>query len=176
MYQRCYRISHPIDILFFHIFTFVGDLTPTTHGGRMFASLFALSGVAVLAIGLGVVGSKIIETQVSQISKAEDRIIQDMFSIFQPRTAKEKQADYGKRKSSISDVQSESFDYLNDFDNPSFSIHEECTTAIHPWYSCAESCRYFIKFLATYLPSLCPLFLGAYFIGHYEGWSWDDCI
>jgi len=146
--------------------------SPTTHGGRLFASFFALSGVAVLAIALGVVGSKIIETQVSQITKAEERLASDVLRVFKPpKTAKEKQAAYLNKSEGSS-----SFAYLDACDDPSSSMHDELEDTLHPWHSFVDGCRFFGKMLLQYIPSLTPLFLGSYLIGNYENWTWDDCI
>lgn len=150
-------------------------LSPTTHGGRLFASFFALSGVAILAIGLGVVGSKIIESQVSHIAKAEEHLASDVLRVFKPpRTAKEKQTLYLSKSEGSGG--SSSFAYLDACDDPSSSLHDELEDAVHPWHSFLDGCRFFCKMLLRYIPSLAPLFLGSYLIGTYEGWTWDDCI
>ena len=130
-------------------------------------------GVAVLAIGLGVVGSKIIESQVAQITKAEELLTKDVFRIFKPtpKTAQDKQSAYLNRSQGSSSGSS-SFAYLDAFDNPSSELDD----AVHPWHNVVDGCCFFGKMLLQYIPSLSPLFLGAYFIGHYEGWTWDDCI
>jgi hypothetical protein len=159
---------------FTHIARAIVHNSPTTRGGRLFCSFFALAGVAVLAIGLGVVGSKIIEAQVAQITKAEEMLTKDVLHIFRPdkpETAKEKQAAYFKHSEGSSGGSS-SFAYLDAFDNPNADLED----AVHPWHNVVDGCRFFAKMLLQYLPSLSPLFLGAYFIGHYEGWTWDDCI
>ena len=165
---RCsfYRITHIARVIVCN--------SPTTHGGRLFCSFFALAGVAVLAIGLGVVGSKIIESQVAHIAKAEEVLTKDVFRLFRPtkpKTAQEKQSSYFEHSEGSSGG-SGSFAYLDDFDNPNSELED----AVHPWHNVVDSCRFFGKTLVQYLPSLSPLFLGAYFIGHYEGWTWDDCI
>ena len=133
----------------------------------------------MLVIGLGVERSKSIESQVAQISKAEGKIERTVFHIFQPKrpkTAKEKQAAYFQRSELGSSGGSSSFAYLDGFDDPSISMHEDLEDAVHPWHAFTDGCRYFGKLLLRYFPSLFPLLLGAYFIGHYEGWTWDDCI
>jgi len=123
-----------------------------------------------------VVGSKIIESQVAHISKAEDKLANNVFHIFKPKpkTAKEKQAAY--LHTSGSSENSSSFAYLDEFDNPASSMHEDLEDTVRPWHAFTNGCRYFGRLLMQYFPSLFPLFLGAYFIGHYENWTWDDCI
>ena len=115
-----------------------------------------------------------IESQVAQITKAEEMLTKDVLTIFRPEkpeTAKEKQAAYFKHSEGSSGGSS-SFAYLDAFDNPNADLED----AVHPWHNVVDGCRFFAKMLLQYLPSLSPLFLGAYFIGHYEGWTWDDCI
>jgi uncharacterized membrane protein YccC len=76
-----------IDSMYFAVVTFTtigyGDFSPTTMAGKLFCALFALAGVAVLAIGLGVVGSKIIEAEVQSITAAEHELVKDVSAVFQ---------------------------------------------------------------------------------------------
>jgi len=154
------------------------SFSPTTHGGRLFCSLFALAGVATLAIGLGVVGSKIIEAQVTQITKAEEKLTKKVLKVFKPKgpqTAQERQAAYMKKENGSSGGSS-SFAYLDEFDDPNHSMHDDLEDVVNPWHNFQDGCRFFGKLLIQYFPSLLPLFIGAYFVGLYEGWTWDDCI
>ena len=168
-----------IDSMYFAVVTFTtigyGDFSPTTTGGRLFCVLFALGGVAVLAIALGVVGHKIVESQVSSISKAETKFVDDMSKAFQKKiTASQRQKAYAKR--SGSGGSGSSFSYLNDVDQIGYSIRRRAKAIKSPWHSTLESLKKFGIMLGTYVPALTPLFLGAFVVAHYEGWTWSDAI
>ena len=54
-----------------------GDISPTTPGGKIFTALFALSGTIFLGMVLGVVGSSLMEAQVTnsqRLAQAESSI------------------------------------------------------------------------------------------------------
>uniref|UniRef100_A0A7S3L9A2 Potassium channel domain-containing protein n=1 Tax=Amphora coffeiformis TaxID=265554 RepID=A0A7S3L9A2_9STRA len=168
-----------IDSMYFAVVTFTtigyGDFSPSTTGGRLFCVLFALGGVAVLAIALGVVGHKIVETQVSSITKAEAKFVDDMAKTFQKKlTASQRQKAYAKRSSSGGS--GSSFSYLNEVDQIGYSIRRRAKAIKSPWHSTWDWMKKFAKMLGTYVPALTPLFLGAFYIGHFEKWNWSDVI
>ena len=165
-----------IDSIYFAVVTFTtigyGDFSPTSPAGRAFCVVFALGGVSVLAIGLGVVGAKIIESEVQQITKAEDEIVKDVFRIFQPTKSKEdRQASYYKNSKSSS---TGSVSHLAECDDPLYTFRQNMAHAVHPCHTIRERCRRCCQMLARYLPSLTPLLLAAFFFGHFEDWSWID--
>jgi potassium channel subfamily K, other eukaryote len=167
-----------IDSMYFAVVTFTtigyGDFSPTTMAGKLFCALFALAGVAVLAIGLGVVGSKIIEAEVQSITAAEHELVKDVSAVFQKRSdsARERQVAYAKSHSH----DSSSFSYLAGFDDPAQSIRDRLEDVAHPGHKTRKMCAMFFNMLARYIPALTPLFVGSFLIGHYEGWTWEDCI
>jgi hypothetical protein len=135
--------------------------------------VFALGGVAVLAIALGVVGSRIIEAEVNAITKAKAEVVKDVFRVFQNDNSKgEKQRAFQERSKSSSG----SFSYLSDCDDPICALREELESAVNPCHATLQQCRRFCEMLARYIPALTPLLLGASVMGYYEGWTWDDVI
>jgi potassium channel subfamily K len=138
-----------------------GDYTPTTKGGRIFCCFFALAGVCVLGIALGIVGSKIIESEVETLQKAEQKVTQDVFKIF----SRDMNSKSLKRNES-----SGSFAYLSDHE----SFHDEDNDP--KWKQTLTWWRSFCALLCRYTPALAPLFLGAYFIARYEGWELDETV
>lgn len=42
-----------------------GDMTPSTSFGKLFATVFALIGIVVLGLALGVIGSEIVEAELN---------------------------------------------------------------------------------------------------------------
>jgi hypothetical protein len=168
-----------IDSMYFAVVTFTttgyGDISPSTASGKLFCVLFALSGVAVLAIALGVVGSKIVEAEVLSISAAEAEIVKDVSAVFHRASKLEKQKGFADshRKNS---QDSSSFSYLTDYDDPTQSFRDRFDAIVHPCLGTRRWCTMFLGMMARYLPALAPLFLGSFIIGHYEGWNWEDTI
>jgi hypothetical protein len=71
---------------------------------------------------------------------------------------------------------SSSFSYLAGFDDPAQSIRDRLEDVAHPGHKTRKMCAMFFNMLARYIPALTPLFVGSFLIGHYEGWTWEDCI
>jgi len=46
-----------------------GDMSPTTKGGRLFTSFFAIFGISILAVVIGVLGSNIVEAHIGKIEE-----------------------------------------------------------------------------------------------------------
>ena len=64
-----------IDSLYFTVVMLTtcgsGDLSPTTPGGKVFASMFAISGIVLLGLILGVVGSNLVEVEVEMAHRMQ---------------------------------------------------------------------------------------------------------
>jgi Ion channel len=168
-----------IDSMYFAVVTFTtigyGDLSPTSTGGKMFCVVFALSGVAVLAIALGVVGSKVVEAEVQSINAVENEIVKDIAILFQKSKSRvDRQSTYfsSRQRSQMTS----SFEYLSEYDDPTQSFRERLDHLIRPFHACRKVCISFLELLARYLPALTPLFVGAFIIGRYEDWNWEDTI
>ena len=50
-----------------------GDMTPSRPIGKLFAAFFALGGILVLGLALGVLGSQLVEAEVSAVEKMKDK-------------------------------------------------------------------------------------------------------
>ena len=68
-----------IDALYFAVTTFTsvgyGDLVPSTKGGKLFTVFFAIYGISILGIALGMVGSNLVEAEGHAVEAAEQRIV-----------------------------------------------------------------------------------------------------
>ena len=169
-----------IDSMYFAVVTFTttgyGDISPSTIGGKLFCVLFALSGVAVLAIALGVVGSKIVEAEISSMNAAETEIVKDVAAVFRRASSRaEKQKGFADSHRTSS-KESSSFSYLTEYDDPTQSLRDRFDAIAHPCIGTRRWCFNFFGLLGRYLPALAPLFLGSFIIGHFEGWDWEDTI
>ena len=74
-----------IDSLYFTVVMLTsagyGDISPTTPSGKIFTALFALVGIILLGMVLGVVGSSLVEEQVVQSQKVQDEKLERQSSI-----------------------------------------------------------------------------------------------
>lgn len=75
-----------VDSLYFGVVTFTtigyGDLSPTTQGGQLFTIFFALYGISILGVFLGIIGERIVEAQEAAVTSARDRGRKDVMVMF----------------------------------------------------------------------------------------------
>jgi hypothetical protein len=69
-----------------------------------------------------------------------------------------------------------SFEYLSEYDDPTQSFRERLDHLVRPFHDIRRVCISFLWLLARYLPALTPLLIGAFIIGRYENWNWEDTI
>lgn len=89
-----------IDSLYFAVSTFTtcgyGDLEPTTTAGQIFTILFAIYGVIILGVFIGIVGSFISEHQQNATLTAEeeygDQVLETLFAGIEDRAAEMEKA------------------------------------------------------------------------------------
>ena len=139
--------------------------------------------MAILAIALGVLGSKIIETEVNAMEATKHKLVHDVLDVWKKMTPKKtsscQQQSNSKnprllRRSSSTGL--DSFAYLSDFDDPNIHDDDDDDEQRWSWPKCKAFCVMFTELLCRYGPSLTPLFLGSLWIGHNEGWSFIDSI
>ena len=173
-----------IDSMYFACVSFTtigyGDLSPSTAGGRCFCIFFALGGVAILAIALGVLGSRIIEQEIQAMESTQRKIVDQWLSRLPPKMKNNPKV---LHHSSAADQGgsgpphlSSSFDYLRDFDDPTIHDDYDDYNSMSKMKQCQEYCTLFTQLMCRYVPSLLPLFIGSLIIGHNEGWSMIDSI
>jgi potassium channel subfamily K, other eukaryote len=164
-----------IDSMYFACVSFTtigyGDLSPSTTAGRFFCIFFALGGVAVLAIALGVLGSRIVESEVQAMDVTKMKLVDELVSLLpskvNPKILLHSSSSQEGRTHS-------SFDYLRDFDDPHIHDDFDDYNVSSRWAQCKEFCSLFGSLLCRYGPALTPLFIGSLIIGHNEGWSIVD--
>jgi hypothetical protein len=129
-----------------------GDFAPTTTGGRIFCCFFALSGICVLGIALGVVGSKMIEGKFQAFERAEEKIVKDVLRLFSPHKSSNSMSRSGSFES-VSTVGT-----ISSAHTSQESLKEE--KCIQTTTRCAS--------VFMYVPALIPLLLGACLIARNE--------
>ena len=150
-----------IDSLYFTVVMLTtcgsGDLSPTTPGGKVFASMFAISGIVLLGLILGVVGSNLVEVEV------------EMAHRMQTETSSAIERAFSKRSSN--NLNSETADDT-DTDSTCSSVNDE---EKHESSHHVEEPSWFSVLLGE-IPAYTPLLLGGLAMGLMEHWKWYDSI
>lgn len=75
-----------IDSIYFATATFTtvgyGDLVPTSDASRLFTAFFAFTGIAILGIALGVLGSNVIDAETKAMDQARELSTYQVMSLF----------------------------------------------------------------------------------------------
>jgi hypothetical protein len=137
-----------------------GDLAPNTKGGRIFCCAFALIGICVLGIALGVVGSNMIEGRFESLERAEEKIVKDVLKLFSTRKSPSSMSRPGSFES-VSTVGT-----INSNHTSQESLKDE--KCIQTTTRCAS--------LFMYVPALIPLLLGACLIARIEVSSFREIL
>lgn len=172
-YSFCFNHWSIIDSLYFTIVTLTtcgyGDITPTTPGGKVFASVFALAGVVILGLVLGVVGSQLVEAEINYAENAKAKSSKAVDNAFTRRSP--------KRYDSMSSIES--------MDSTGSSVYdtESCPTRnLNAKSRCRSNIREEDKefpgvaLIARHLPGLLPFLFGGLIMAKLEHWSLIDTV
>ncbi len=177
-----------LDSLYFTIIMLTtigyGDMAPTRPAGKLFTSLFALGGIVVLGLALGVVGSQLVEAEVRAAEKARENTSKSI-----ERAFTRKRKGFGRMLSSGSTSCSsiERPDSVTNHNVEENDILEAIRQVQEMEDSCAskigfrakevfEKCWSSLRMFRKYLNSVAPIFSGALIIAYLEGWPWYDAL
>ena len=141
-----------------------GDVTPTTVGGKLFASIFSLGGIVILGLAMGVVGSQLVEAEIRYTEKMESK-----------RTRVLERAFAGRRGLERADSESS----LESLDSATSSIYYDgdSSRSLLQSQKEGESSRFQIfSVIARHLPGFVPLIVGGVIMGLIEPWGLCDSI
>lgn len=148
-----------------------GDVTPTTRWGKLFASIFALGGIVILGLALGVVGSRLVEAEIEATEKMKEKsskALEKAMRVSHRHPRPPLTTDQFGSSASLDSLDSvESIDTVSN--KPSFeeeSIHSKLCSA----------CRRVLDLLQHHFPGFGPLLIGALFIAKLEDWNWVDAV
>lgn len=131
-----------------------GDIRPITRSGQIFTSFFALYGICIIAVGLGIVGQRLLEHQQKAYEmrreRAKRRIVHVFASSGNPSRVE------GTEEATLNAKDDQQMDDID--------------------AGCASTLRDALKIVRKVLPLLVFLFLLAAFIGWFEGWSFGTSI
>ncbi|KAL3809946.1 hypothetical protein ACHAXA_011388 [Cyclostephanos tholiformis] len=174
-----------IDSLYFTVVmlttTGYGDITPTTPGGKIFASLFALAGIVLLGLVLGVVGSNLVEAEVAYSQKMQSTSSSALERAFGKRTSRHLNGTEYIECDSETTAESEmqrSPSPLTDSDRVCSSVNDQemherhCRMSTHGRFE-ETSC---FSVILGHLSSFAPLLLGGLIMALMDHWNWYDTI
>ena len=144
-----------------------GDITPSKRSGKLFASIFALGGIVILGLALGVVGSRLVEAEIDateKMKKKSAKALEKAITLSHLHHANRLNTNKFESSDSLS-----SLDSVGSFDSVGHkvSFEEERT-----WY---KSCSSFNRAFG-FFPGFGPLFIGALIIAKLEDWGLVDTV
>ncbi|KAL7536818.1 hypothetical protein ACHAXR_007414, partial [Thalassiosira sp. AJA248-18] len=169
-----------------------GDITPTTPGGKLFASVFALGGIVIIGLALGVVGSQLVEAEINYTEKVKSKTSRALERAFAKgshhRQEDKENAVLGTASlarsfstssmESIESIGSESTrGSVYDLDASTRQYSLSSTPGRHqsdekkhkkqfPWLSVVQ----------RHLPGFVPMLVGGFVMALLERWEWHDGI
>ena len=173
-----------IDSLYFTIVmlstTGYGDITPSTPGGKLFASLFSLAGIALLGLTLGVFGNRLVEAEIAYSQEIQSKSSSALERAFGKRSSRKRsETEKIKYDAELVRQHAESTSSsLTDTDSECSSVRDEETHGGHRRLSIhgrSKEPSWHSKIL-SHIPGFAPLFLGGLFMALLEHWKWYDTI
>ena len=174
-----------------------GDRTPSTPEGKLFAALFALGGVVVLGLALGIVGSRLVEAEIRYTEKMKAKTSKALESAFTMGSGhkKEKKKQYTESKKPLLLESQHSSNSLSSLE----SVDSMCSTeSMHSFaaYSKDRSLKDFLlakeneslwgklrsEFvqgfgaIQRHVPGFVPMLVGALIMAWLEKWKWYDAV
>lgn len=162
-----------------------GDLSPSKPAGKLFASLFALGGIVILGLALGVVGSQLVEAEVRAAEKAREQTSKSIEKAF-TRNRDERMSSTSssstisslRHADSVSSHNGERNDFLEAVRLA--QLQQKELSVMSRFISFAEKAgkKFWtaICMSSKYIPCVVPIFSGALVIAYIENWSWYDAV
>eukprot|EP00804_Cyclotella_cryptica_P006481 CCRYP_012776-RC/>CCRYP_012776-RC protein AED:0.05 eAED:0.05 QI:240/0.57/0.5/1/0.57/0.5/8/4187/494 len=149
-----------------------GDITPSTHWGKLFASVFALGGIVILGLALGVIGSRLVEAEIAATEKMKEKSSKALESAMT-------RSQRHHRLSLLSSYGSEHS--LSSLESVEAAVDRVCTTQQVEtpredslWSNVRFGWGRAFSLVQQYFPGFGPLLIGG--LGQLEDWCWVDSI
>mmetsp|Transcript_639 Transcript_639/g.834 ORF Transcript_639/g.834 Transcript_639/m.834 type:complete len:537 (-) Transcript_639:28-1638(-) len=178
-----------LDSLYFTIIMLTtigyGDMSPSTPAGKLFTSLFALGGIVLLGLALGVVGSQLVEAEVRAAEKARENTSKSIERAFMRKRRGFRRASSSGSTTSCSSIERpdpatnhnvEENDILEAIRLVQQSEGSYTSKIVFCAKEVVEKCWPAICMLRKYLSSIVPIFSGALMIAYLESWPWYDAL
>ena len=174
-----------IDSLYFTVVmlttTGYGDIAPSTPGGKLFASLFALVGIVLLGMILGVVGSHLVEAEIAYTRTMQSNSSSALERAFGRRSSRKRseteKIEYNPEAMAESHMRRHSSSFT-DSDSACSIVHDQETHERRCRSSIDERIKepsWLSKFSSP-LPGFAPLLVGGLVMALINHWKWYDAI
>lgn len=162
-----------------------GDMTPSSPVSKIFASLFALGGIVVLGLALGVVGSQLVQAEIAAAEKMKEKTSKAIEHSFTRKRVERMRMESSGSSTSLSSLDSAGSVTSHNGENNDLlaailSVQQSeqsygkkvrlCTKKVAQEYWSA------IRMIWKLLPGVVPIFSGALIIAYLEGWPWYDAF
>lgn len=172
-----------IDSLYFTVVmlstTGYGDMSPSTPGGKLFASVFALAGIVLLGLVLGVIGSQLIEAEITYSQKMKTEATKVLEKTFTTRSLRSNhKPDEGEGDNIMTldmHVVEKSFAPRNDSSLSMDSLQSQEPDSVGRLLEHREK-HIFVSRVMKQLPGIIPLLIGGIIMAVLEHWKWYDVI
>jgi hypothetical protein len=160
-----------------------GDLKPSTPAGKIFASLFALGGIVVLGLALGVVGSQLVEAEIKYAEMVREKTSNAIEKSFTHKRFQRMES--SGSSTSLSSLDSSGSVTSHNGENSDLlaaillvqqsegSFGEKVKSYAQ---KVGQKCWSTFCRIAKLLPGVVPIFSGALIIAYLEGWAWYDAF
>ena len=168
-----------IDSLYFTVVmlstTGYGDMSPTTPGGKLFASVFALSGIVLLGLVLGVVGSQLVEAEITYSHKMKTEATKVLEKAFTKRSHYKLDEGEGENNLALDmHVVEKSFRRTDSSLSVGSIQSLDPDSARH--LDIRREQQIFMSRVMKQLPGIIPLLIGGIIMAVLEHWKWYDVI
>jgi hypothetical protein len=156
-----------VDALYFSVVTFTtvgyGDLCPTTGAGKVFTVLFGLSGISILGVAIGTIGSRLVQKENDMIHAARQASRKRILGFWNTIVDDDSSSSTRKVDEQIEETTTTGTTNLDDT-----TKKEEKESS---WWR--QSLDTLVR---KSVPALAVLLLGGAWMGKLEGWSLGDAI
>ena len=169
-----------------------GDITPTTQASKMFATFFALGGIVVLGLVLGVVGSQLVEAEIQNSNKMKGKLSKALEKTFtkgsrhhrhhqrpaEGEGAARGDVENGSITSSCSTSSLESLGSISS-DTTVCTTEDEERTLEHQKKSAERKFKKrhpWLAIIRRYMPGFLPMIIGGLVMAMLEKWDWHDGV
>eukprot|EP00559_Dactyliosolen_fragilissimus_P001364 CAMPEP_0184866172 /NCGR_PEP_ID=MMETSP0580-20130426/21168_1 /TAXON_ID=1118495 /ORGANISM="Dactyliosolen fragilissimus" /LENGTH=502 /DNA_ID=CAMNT_0027365695 /DNA_START=194 /DNA_END=1702 /DNA_ORIENTATION=+ len=169
-----------VDSLYFTVVTLTtvgyGDFAPSTQVGQLFTTFFCLTGVALLGIALGIIGSNVVEGQIQILNNTKENAFKSVSKVFDQKSL------LARTLSSLSTNSSQP-----NYSSTKYS-HMQHSPSLEGTYLLSPSIRREVKHPAIpaikemfrvffyYFPAMMPILFGSVFIAYKESWPFITAL
>ena len=188
-YSFVFESWRAVDSLYFTIVTGTlvgfGDIVPSSHASKMFTSVFAMTSIVFFGLVIGVLGSRLVEYQVSAVEKANKEMTNKVTGFFRLKKKRERGQPLSSglfsrtnsTESLMSLTSSTSYASLESLESLQADPADLSNQAPFRKRVLNEHSRWYMSMcslLCRCLPALIPIVLASFLFAYLEDWHYVD--